>query len=163
MPIILHEYKTTFLLWLVPLLVLLGCLSVGLSVGLPLLLRLPSDPSTWVSVAIPLACGLGLPVLALLLWLLIPEITTSHDPTGGVVSVQYRRPMGRSTKTYALADVADIRPTAAGEHSYSLALILKTGQPVRLEYSSTSNTGRLEQQAARIKAQLGLVRGETVI
>ncbi len=154
--LVLHEYKTHFLRWLVPLFFVLGCMIVGLAVGLPALLRLPPDASLWVSVGIALVAGLAMPVGAVLMWLLIPAITTTHDPARGVVALEYRRPFGRTVKEYAVADLTDIRPTSAGERTYSLALILNTGQVVRFEYSATSNTRQLEQAAAKIKAQLGL-------
>jgi hypothetical protein len=154
--LVLHVYKITFLRWLIPLFFLLGCMLVSMSLGLPLLLRLPSEPGVWVSAGIAFFAGLAMPIGSMLMWLFIPAITTLHDPARGVVSLDYRRPLWRSVKVYPIADINDIGLVSMGENAYSLALFLKSGKKVRIDYSSTSNTDRLQEQAARIKAALGL-------
>lgn len=153
---ILHEYKTEFLLWLMLLFFIIGCMLVSLSVGLPMLVRPAADTGTTISAGIAFAAGIGMPTLGTVLGLLIPAITTTHDPARGVLVLEYRRPLGRSVKEYAVADIADIKPVSIGERTYSLALVLKAGKTVRLEYSGNSNTQPMLAAAARIKAATGV-------
>jgi|GEM_PF-2856466 len=155
-PTILHEYKVTFMWWLFPLFSVLGGLIVSLSVGLPLLLRLELDLSTLISVGIAFLAGLAMPIGAVLMWLLIPAITTRLDPARGVVALEYRRPFGRWVKEYRVAEIADVGLESMSQHSYSLALILRSGQRVRIDLSSTSDTRALGEQAARLRAAIGL-------
>ena len=155
-PTVLHEYKTGFLLWLMLLFFVIGCMITSMSVGLPLLLRLEADASTAVSVGIAFVAGIGMPILGVLLWLLIPSITTTHDPARGVLRLEYRRPLGRSFKDYPVDDIADIKPVSAGEHTYSLAMFLTSGKTVRLELSGSSNTQPMLAAAARIKGAIGM-------
>jgi len=153
---ILHVYKVTFLRWLIPLFFLLGCMLVSLSIGLPLLLHLPSEPSVWVSVGIAFFAGLAMPIGSILMWLFIPAITTIHDPSRALVILDYRRPLWRSVKEFRVADIADIGLVSMGENAYSLALFMKSGKKIRFDYSSTSNTDKLQEQTIRIKAALGI-------
>jgi hypothetical protein len=155
---VLHVYKITFLRWLMPLFFLLGCMLVTLSLGLPRLLRLPSDPSVWVSVGIAFLAGIALPIGSILMWLFIPTITTLYDSARGLVTLNYRRPLARSVKEYRLAEIADIGLVTMSDNADSLALILNTGKRVRIDYSSTTDTRRLQAEAARIKSVLGLDR-----
>src|SRR5688572_4578933 len=119
---VLHEYKTGFLLWLLLLFFVIGCMLLTMSIGLLLLLRPGSDPSTQISIGIAFAAGIGMPILGVLLWLLIPSITTTHDPARRVLRLEYRRPIGRSFKEYPVAEIADIKPMSSGERTYSLTL-----------------------------------------
>jgi hypothetical protein len=127
---------------------------MSMAVGLPALLRLSFDLSLWVSVGIAFLAGLGMPVGAVLMFLLIPQITTSLDPQRRLLIMEYRRPIGRSVKEYPLTDIFDIRPLEAGERSYSLAMLLKSNKFVRLEQSSNTNIRAVEAEAAAIKARL---------
>lgn len=156
---VLHQYNTRFLVWLMALFFVIGCLLLGLAAGLPLALRPPAEPSLWISIGIAACAGAGLPILGGLLWLLIPAITTTFDASQRALVLEYRRPLGRTMKVYRVDDIADIGPRSAGEHTYSLALVLKTGQAVRLEYSATSDTRQMKAAAARIKAAIGLGTG----
>ena len=144
--IVLYQYKTTFLLWLMLLFAVIGCLPVAMSVGLPLLLH----PE------IAFAGGLAMPTGALLMWLLIPAVTTTYDPARQVVSLEYQRPFTRSEKVYRVSEIADVGMMSTGKRTFALALWLKNGQRVRLDYGGTSNTGRLQAQAAQMRATIGL-------
>ncbi len=152
--IVLHEYKVTFLRWLVPLFFVLGCMIMALAVGLPVLLGPPFDLSLWISAGIAFFAGLAMPVGAVLMFLFIPQVTTSLDPQRRLLVMEYRRPIGRSLKEYPLTDIFDFRPLSIGERTHSLSMLLKSNKFVRLEYSATTDIGALEAQAAAIKAQL---------
>jgi hypothetical protein len=156
---VLHEYKTTFALWLMPLFFVIGCLLVAMAVGLPLLLKPPSDVGLWASAGIAGVCGVGMPILAVALWLFIPAIVTTYDASGRALVLEYRRPFSRSVKRYGVDEIQDIRPVSSGERTYSLTMVLKSGKHVRLEYSGNSNTSGMEAAAARIKAAIGLGGG----
>jgi hypothetical protein len=151
---VLHEYKITVFRWLIPLFFVLGCLLMSVGIGLPVLLRLPSDPGLWIAAGLAFLGGLAMPIGAVLLFLLIPQITTTLDAQRRVVVMDFRRPFGHSVKEYPVGDIADIRTVDMGENAYSLAMVLKSGKTIRLEYRSTSNTAQLQQQAGKIKALL---------
>ena len=155
---VLHEYKVTFLRWLMPLFFLLGCLVLSMSIGLPFLLRPAADIGLWVSIGIAFLAGLAMPIGSILMWLLIPAITTRYDPARGVVVLEYRRPLSRSVKEYHVAEIADIGLVSMSERNYSLALMLRSGKSVRIEYSSSGHVLKLEEQAAAIKAAIGVGR-----
>ena len=152
--LVLHEYKTTFLGWLIPLFFVLGCLIISMSIGLPFLIRPATDIGLWISIGIAFLFGLAMPVGAVAMYLFIPQITTALDSQRRLLVMEYRRPFGRSIKEYPIADIADIVPVHQSENAYSLTMILKSGKNIRLDLSATSNTGELRQQAANIKAQL---------
>lgn len=142
------------MLWyLVPLFFILGCLFLAVGIGLALLIR-PGDNSFLASIGITIAAGIGMPVLSVLLVLFIPTITTILRPSQRVVELEYRRPLWTSRKVYHLADIADVRPIYIGDRGYSLALILKSGRRVRIEYSSSSDVQSREKTAANIMLQL---------
>ena len=114
---VLHEYKPAAFQWLIPLLMVAGCLIMSLGIGLPLLLRLPSDLGLWISSGIAVLCGLAMPIGAVLLYLLVPRVTTTLDTRRRVVVMEYRRPIGRSVQEYAIGDIADINMVAMGENA----------------------------------------------
>jgi hypothetical protein len=70
--------------------------------------------------------------------------------------LEYRRPLWRTVKEYPMAEVADVRAVGSGERSYSLALILRSGQRVRLDLGGSSDLAGWERKAAEIKSKLGL-------
>ncbi len=154
--IVLHQYKTTFLLWLMPLFGVIGCLLIAMSVGLPLLLRPAADLSLWVSVGIAFAAGLAMPIGAVLMWLLIPAVTTSYDATRGLVTVAYERPLRRSEKVFSVAEIADVGLVSVGTRTFALALWLKNRERVRIDYSGTSDSGELMSKAAAMRSALGV-------
>lgn len=151
---VLHEYKATFLWWLIPLFLIVGCTLVAANIWLPVMLRPPSDPGLGISIGLAILAGLAVPVGAVLMYLLIPRITTTLDPQRRVVTMEYRRPIGLSVKEYPAGDIADIKPVYVRNRSYALAMVLKSGQNIRLEYRLMPNAERLQQQAGKIKAQL---------
>lgn len=156
--IILHHYRTTFLWYLLLLFITIGCMILGMTMGFPLFMDLPDDIGVTISLALGALCGIGLPVLGLLLGLFVPAITTILDPMRRVVILEYARPLWKTVKEYPLADIADVQAMVVssdeGSAGYGVVLILKSGQTIRLEYSSTSNKRDREQAAAKIRAQL---------
>jgi hypothetical protein len=155
-PVVLHEYKTTALLLLIPLLTFVGCLLVGSSIAFPLLIPSAGDPSNRGSLLIGWVAGLGAPVLAVLVWLLVPAVITTFDPGRRVVRVEWRRPFGRSAKEYRVDDIAEFRPVSAGRRSYALNMVLKSGERVRLHYGGTSNIDGIRRTAERMMQTVGL-------
>lgn len=155
-PVVLHEYKVTFLWWLFPLFTVLGGLIVALSVGLPLLLDLELDAGSLISIGIAFVVGLAMPVGAVLMWLLIPAITTRYDAAHGLVALEYRRPFGRSVKEYRVAEIADVGLQSMSDNAFSLALVLRSGKRVRIDLSATTNKNALWDEAARLRQALGL-------
>src|SRR5688572_29671025 len=109
--IVLHEAKTTFLWWVVPLFVASGCVLVAANVWLSLLAREPSDagPGRWLAIGVAVVAGLAIPTAAGLLVFLIPEMTTMLDPQRRMVVVEFRRPLGGSVREYPLSETADVR------------------------------------------------------
>ena len=154
--VVLHEYKTTFLLVMIPLFFAIGCLITAVSFGLPRLLVNPNAPSVPGPIILGWLAGLGMPLLAIGLWLFVPAITTSYDPGRRVVVVEKRRPLGRSAAEYRVEDIAEFRPVGVGRRGYALHLILKTKQSVPLEHSSTSNVDRVRAEAAQMAQTIGL-------
>jgi hypothetical protein len=96
--------------------------------------------------------------LGILLVLFVPQITASLEPARGVLAIEYRRPLQKSRKEYAFADIADVKAVQMsnknGVPSYSLALILKSGAEILLEGGSTSDLDEIAQVATKIRAQL---------
>lgn len=153
---LIHHYKTTFLIWLMLLFALLGCGLVAFGVGLPLLLRPQMDFSMWVSSALGVLLGLGLPLAALGLWLSVPAIITRYDEARRTVTVEYVRPLSRKTEEYAVADIADVGLMSTGTRTFSLALALRDGERVRIDYGATSDRHQLQAKAAEIRRVLGV-------
>jgi hypothetical protein len=153
---VLYEYKTRVLFWLIPLFFVIGCMLLALAVGLPLLIRPAPDTGLYVSIAIAGLGGVGMPIVAVALWLLIPEITTTYDAARRVLVLHYRRPIGQWVKEFRADEIADISLMSMGEGAYSLALRLKSGKNVRLEYGASSDTAPKRAAAQRIKAVMGL-------
>jgi hypothetical protein len=151
--IVLHEAKTTFLLWVIPVFVVMGCVLVGVNVWLPLLSRPAGEASAglWVPVALAILAGLAIPVGAGLMFFLIPRITTRLDPQRRVVAMEFRRPLGRSVKEYALENIAEVAPVYVRRRS----LVLKSGENVRLDYRLLPTAEALQPQAEKIMGQLG--------
>jgi hypothetical protein len=156
---VLHEYKPTVLVWLIPLFFVIGCLIVATAVGLGVSLRSKLDASMYAVIIVSGLLGLGMPVLAIALWLLIPGITTTYDPGRRVLRLEYRRPLGRSVKEIPVDDIADIGLVAGTDNTSSLALFLKSGKTVRLDLSASSDRDPMRAAAARIKAAIGLGAG----
>jgi len=156
--IVLHHYRTTFLWYLLLLFIAIGCMILGMTIGFPLLMDLPDEIGTTITLVLGALCGVGLPLLGFLLVLFVPAITTVLDPVRRVVVVEYARPLWKTAKEYPVADIADVQATVVssdeGSAGYGVVLILKSGQTIRLEYSSTSNKRDREQAAAKIRAQL---------
>ena len=155
--IVLHEAKTTFLLWVIPVFVVMGCVLVGVNVWLPLLSRPAGEAGAgqWVPVALAILAGLAIPVGAGLMFFFIPQITTRLDPRRRVVAMEFRRPLGRSVKEYALDDIAEVAPVYVRRRSYSLSMVLKSGENVRLDYRLLPTAEALQPQAEKIMGQLG--------
>jgi hypothetical protein len=157
--IVLHQYRTTVLWYLVPLFFFIGCLLLAMAVGLPLLLDLREpDTGTIVSIGIAAVCGAGMPVLSIVLVLFVPAITTLLHPGRGLVELVYKRPLWSSRKEFPLSEIADVRPILVGERGLSLALILRSGKSVRIELSSTSDRQAQEKLAAEILLQMAAYR-----
>ena len=154
--ILLYQYKPTFLLWLMPLFAVIGCLLVAMSVSLPLLLRPALDLGMYVSIGIAFAAGLAMPLGAVLMWLLIPAVTTTYDADRGLVTLAYQRPFTRSEKVYRVSEIADVGLMSTGTRTHTLALWLKNGQRVRMDYGGTSYAGSLQTRAAEIRATIGV-------
>jgi hypothetical protein len=159
---LLHHYKTTFLIWLMLLFAVLGCALVGFGVGLPVLLQAEMDSSKWISSALAVLLGVGLPLGALGLWLTVPAIITRHDEARRTVTVEYVRPIGRRTEEYAVADIADVGLMSTGTRTFSLAFTLRDGERVRIDYGATSDRHQLQAKAAAIRKALG-VRPTSVV
>jgi hypothetical protein len=153
---VLYEYKTRVLFWLIPPFFVIGCMLLALAVGLPLVIKPAPDTGLYVSIAVAALGGVGMPILAVALWLLIPEITTTYDAARRVLVLQYRRPIGRWVKEFRADEIADISLLSMSDNAYSLALRLKSGKNVRLEYGASSDTAPKRAAAQRIKAALGL-------
>lgn len=156
---VLHEYKPSVLVWLIPLFFVIGCLIVGTAVVLTVTLRSSLDTSMLVTIGLSALAGLGMPVLAIALWLFIPEITTTYDPGRRVLRLEYRCPLGRSVKEIPVDDIADIGLVAGTDNTSSLALFLKSGKTVRLDLSASSDRDPVRAAAARIQAAIGLGPG----
>lgn len=153
---VVYRYEPTFLRWLMPLFGALGLLIMGLSVGLPWLLRPPMDLSLWLTSGIGLLAGLALPVGAVALWLTTPAVTTYYDAEREVVTLEFKRPFRRMVDIYRKLEIADVGLVSVGTRTFSLGLKLRDGDSVRLEYESSSDTRRLWAQAARLRAAMGV-------
>lgn len=155
-PIVLHQYKTTGLLLLIPLLTVVGCVLVTMSIVFPLLIPSAGDPSNRPSIIIGWVAGPGAPALAVVLWFVVPSVTASYDAARRVVGVEWRRPLGRSAKEYRVDDIADFRPIHTGRRSYALHMVLKSGERVRLHHGGTSDVDGIRRTAARMMQTVGL-------
>ncbi|MFZ0548238.1 MAG: hypothetical protein WAM60_22520 [Candidatus Promineifilaceae bacterium] len=151
--IVLHQYRVTFLWIVVPIFFVLGCLILAMAIGLPILIK-PTGSGTFISIAIAAVAGAALPIIAILLVVFIPSIVTIMHPDRGVLELVYKRPLWTSRKEFPFTDIAKIQPLYTGDDDYSLALMLKSGQTTRIDYSSTSDREALEKTAAQIMVQL---------
>jgi hypothetical protein len=154
--VVLHQSHTNFLLWLMPVFAVLGCLLVAMALGLPTLLAPSDDPGIWVSIGLAFCGGLALPIGAVLLWLLLPAVTTRYYPARNLVELEYIRPLRRTVKQYPVPHIADVGTMSIGTRNHALALYLRSGEKVRLGYGATSDTATLQAQAARIRATIGV-------
>jgi hypothetical protein len=155
--IVLHEAKTTFLYWVIPLFVVVACVLVAANLGLPLAARpagAPLDASFWLTGALAVLLSLGIPIGAALMFLRIPQITTTLDTQRRAVALEYRRPLGRTVKEIPLAEVAAVEPLYRGQRRYALVLRLASGETVRLDHRLLPQESQVQQQADRINAQL---------
>jgi hypothetical protein len=89
------------------------------------------------------------------MFFLIPRITTRLNPQRRVVAMEFRRPLGRSVKEYALENIAEVAPVYVRRRSYSLSMVLKSGENVRLDYRLLPTAEALQPQAEKIMGQLG--------
>ncbi len=154
-PIVLHNAQTTFLRWVIPLFVVMGCLLVTLNLWLPVLARSsPPDAGYWLLVGLALLASLVVPAGAALMYLLIPRIITTLDPQRRSVAMEFRRPLRPSVKEYPLRDIAGLQPVYVRNRSYALALVLKSGEHIRLDYRLMPTPERWQPQADQIQAQL---------
>ncbi len=153
--IVLHQAKTTFLWWVVPLFVVLGCVLVSVNLWLPVMSRPAGEAGAglWLSVGVAVLASLAIPVAAGLIFFFVPTITTLLDPQRRVVVMELRRPLGRSVKEFPLAEVADVAPLRVGNRRYVLTLRLKSGENVRLDY-------RLLPEAAQVQALVEGIKGK---
>ena len=152
--IVLHQYRTKILWYLVPLFFIIGCLILAMAIGFPILWK-PTGTGTAVSIAIAAGVGILLPIISILIVLLVPSITTVAYPERALLEMVYKRPLWSSRKEFPFTDIADIRPVFIGDDALSLALILKNKATVRIDLSSSSDRQDLYQTAAKIKEQLG--------
>jgi hypothetical protein len=154
--VVLHEADTKFLRWFIPFVMVIGCVIAG-NIAIPLLRPdnpfAETEPGRWLSIGIAVLAALAVPVGGWLIFLLFPQVTTTLDPLGRVVVMEYRRPLGRSVREYALDDIAAVKAVWLRRRSYTLVLSLKTGKDIRLDYFAQPKATR-EQQAAKIRAQL---------
>ncbi|MCC7361655.1 MAG: hypothetical protein IT317_19380 [Anaerolineales bacterium] len=153
---LLHHYKTNFLIWLMLLFAVLGCALVVIGVGLPLLLQPEMDFGMWLSTGLGMLLGLGLPLGALALWLIVPAIITRYDQARRMVTVEYVRPLSRKVAEYPVADIADVGLMSTGTRTFSLAFTLRDGERVRIDYGATSDRSQLQAKAAAIRQALGV-------
>lgn len=154
--IVLHEAKSTFLFWVIPLFVIVSCVLVAGNFWLPLMAGPPAEPGVgyWVLAGLTLLASLAIPVGAGLMFFFIPTIVTTLDPQRRVVALEFRRPAGRSVKEYPLAGIADIQPIYVRQRRYALVLVLKSGENIRLDYRLLPEEKQWRPQVERIKAQL---------
>jgi hypothetical protein len=57
---------------------------------------------------------------------------------------------------YRVIEIADVGLVATGTRTHTLALWLKNGQRVRIDYGGTPYTGSLQTRAAQIRATIGV-------
>ena len=154
----LHEAKTTFLYWVVPLFSLMACVQVALNLWLPVMAwpvgeRL--EAGFWIWLGVAALVSLAIPAGAASLFLFIPSITTALDPSRRMVVMEYQRPCNHRTVTeYPLAELHDLRAVPVRRRRYALALVLRSGQPVRLDYGLRPREAQARQAADAIKARL---------